>query len=174
MEVNDKELVKKIVLEDNKDAFVFLVEKYKVKIFNFIYRMVSNYEDAQDLSQETFIRAYSYIHRFKPSGEFSHWIFRIALNVCYDFLKRKKKLKKAEEEYLIKNKKIESENELIEIVQEKIEKLPEKYKVVIILKYIEGLTYYEISQILSIPVGVVKIRIYRAKEKLYNELKEIF
>lgn len=166
------EIIEKIISEGNRDAFALIVEKYKVRIFNFIYRMVSNYEDAEDLSQEVFIRVYYSLGSFKKNFKFSHWIFKIALNICYDFLKKKKKIKKAEKKYF-EERKIESENEILDFLAEKIKELPEKYRVVIILKYMQGFSYEEISEILGISRNLVKIRIYRAKEKLYNELKEI-
>lgn len=177
MEINDNLIVKK-VLEGDKEAFGELINKYSEKVYNLILRMINNSEEAKDISQKVFLRAYSYLYSFNPKQKFLTWLLRIAMNLSYDYLKKKKGQSFISfEELDFKTlqsltqdlPKLDIETE--KLIQNEIYNLKEKYEVVILLKYVDGLNYEEISDILNVSVGVVKMRIKRAKSILYKRLK---
>ncbi len=176
------------VLKGDHNAFGEIVEIYKDKVFQICFRMLGNRQEAEDLAQEAFVRAYVNIRSFNITMKFSTWLYRIATNLCIDRLRKKKPdyyldaevagteglnmysqiasdLAKPEEE-------VES-LELQETIQVEIMKLPEKYRSVIVLKYIEELSLKEISEILDLPVGTVKTRIHRGREALRKQLRHL-
>jgi len=171
----------------DQEAFSKLLDKYKGAIYSVIYKMVRNKQDAEDLVQETFIKAFASLSTFNEEYAFSTWLFKIATNNCIDYL-RKKKLKT-----LSIDKPLESKNgELfIELSDEKetpekeiinkekqniiniaIDSLPSIYRNAIILRHKKDKSYEEISNILNIPIGTVKARIFRAREILKVILRE--
>ncbi|MBO1000706.1 MULTISPECIES: RNA polymerase sigma factor SigW [Bacillaceae] len=176
------------VLKGDHNAFGEIVEIYKDKVFQICFRMLGNRQEAEDLAQEAFVRAYVNIRSFNIQMKFSTWLYRIATNLCIDRLRKKKPdyyldaevagteglnmysqiasdIAKPEEE-------VES-LELQETIQVEIMKLPEKYRSVIVLKYIEELSLKEISEILDLPVGTVKTRIHRGREALRKQLRHL-
>lgn len=163
-------------------AFEELISVYQKKIYNLTFRMLGNLNDADDLTQETFIRVFKSISNFKGESTFSTWIYRIATNVCLDEL-RKRKNKKAislDEEIKVDDgeikRQIESDTPLPDEIAEKeelrlfvknaIESLPEEQRLIISLRDIQGLSYDEIAQVLECPSGTVKSRINRARQAL--------
>jgi RNA polymerase sigma-70 factor, ECF subfamily len=178
----------KQVLKGDQNAYGEIVELYKDKIFQLCYRMLGNRHEAEDVAQEAFIRAYINIHGFNQSKKFSSWIYRIATNLCIDRIRKKKPdyFLDAEvpgTEGLTMYSQIASDTdmpedqlarlELQEIVQKEISNLPEKYRAVIVLKYIEELSLNEISEILDLPLGTVKTRMHRGRENLRQRLKNL-
>ncbi|MGE7763445.1 RNA polymerase sigma factor SigW [Peribacillus sp. NPDC097895] len=176
------------VLKGDHNAFGEIVEIYKDKVFQICFRMLGNRQEAEDLAQEAFVRAFVNIRSFNIQMKFSTWLYRIATNLCIDRLRKKKPdyyldadvagtdglnlysqiasdMAKPEEE-------VES-LELQETIQAEIMKLPEKYRSVIVLKYIEELSLKEISEILDLPVGTVKTRIHRGREALRKQLRHL-
>lgn len=176
------------VLKGDHNAFGEIVEIYKDKVFQICFRMLGNRQEAEDLAQEAFVRAYVNIRSFNIQMKFSTWLYRIATNLCIDRLRKKKPdyyldaevagteglnmysqiasdIAKPEEE-------VES-LELQETIQVEIMKLPEKYRSVIVLKYIEELSLKEVSEILDLPVGTVKTRIHRGREALRKQLRHL-
>ncbi|RYM01484.1 RNA polymerase sigma factor SigW [Sporolactobacillus sp. THM7-7] len=187
MELKEKRLIKK-VKKGNHQAFAELVDKYKNGVYILCLRMVGNRQEAEDLSQETFIRAYHHIDQFDINRKFSTWIFRIATNLSIDWLRKKKpdvsldaevpgtdglalKALLASEEALPEELVIQGEME--RFIQQEIELLPEKYRTAVVLKYIQDLSLKEISEIMGIPVGTVKTRIHRGREMLRKNMDSI-
>ena len=182
--------MEKFLLEKAKSgdiaAFEQLVESYQKKIFNIALRMLGNYDDAGDLTQEVLIRIYRSIRSFKEQSSFSTWIYRITTNVCLDEIRKRKNRKVVSLDEEIKlddgdmKRQIESggptpeesaeTEDLKKIVNDAIEKLNEEHRVVIVLRDIQGLTYEEISDVLKLPEGTVKTRINRARQALKNIL----
>lgn len=167
-------------------AFEELTEAYQKKIFNLAYRMVGNYDDAGDMAQEALIRIFRSIGSFKEQSSFSTWVFRITTNVCLDEI-RKRKNKKAfslDEEIHTEDGEMQRQiisddplpdeiaerEELRSIVNKAINSLPEEQKIIITLRDIQSLSYEEIANVLSCPVGTVKSRINRARQALKNIL----
>ncbi|MCY8939338.1 RNA polymerase sigma factor SigW [Peribacillus frigoritolerans] len=176
------------VLKGDHNAFGEIVEIYKDKVFQICFRMLGNRQEAEDLAQEAFVRAYVNIRSFNITMKFSTWLYRIATNLCIDRLRKKKPdyyldAEMAGTEGLNMYSQIASDMakpeeeveslELQETIQVEIMKLPEKYRSVIVLKYIEELSLKEISEILDLPVGTVKTRIHRGREALRKQLRHL-
>ncbi|MFJ7512742.1 RNA polymerase sigma factor SigW [Peribacillus simplex] len=176
------------VLKGDHNAFGEIVEIYKDKVFQICFRMLGNRQEAEDLAQEAFVRAYVNIRSFNIQMKFSTWLYRIATNLCIDRLRKKKPdyyldTEVAGTEGLNMYSQIASDMakpeeeveslELQETIQVEIMKLPEKYRSVIVLKYIEELSLKEISEILDLPVGTVKTRIHRGREALRKQLRHL-
>ncbi|MFJ7995168.1 RNA polymerase sigma factor SigW [Peribacillus frigoritolerans] len=176
------------VLKGDHNAFGEIVEIYKDKVFQICFRMLGNRQEAEDLAQEAFVRAYVNIRSFNITMKFSTWLYRIATNLCIDRLRKKKPdyyldAEVAGTEGLNMYSQIASDMakpeeeveslELQETIQVEIMKLPEKYRSVIVLKYIEELSLKEISEVLDLPVGTVKTRIHRGREALRKQLRHL-
>lgn len=157
------------VLQGNVQAYAHLVNKYKNKVYAIVYRLVRQSHDAQDITQECFLRAFNGLHTFDVERKFSSWLYRIAIHLCYDLQKRQLNHLNAdvvpiaggstpESLYLKK----EFEDELFEV----IDGLSEANRVVMLLRYVDGLSYQEMSEILDVPVNVIQVRLHRAKQKL--------
>jgi RNA polymerase sigma-70 factor (ECF subfamily) len=187
--MNEIELVEKAKSGDTK-AFEELMRRTQDKIYNLGIKFFGNKEDAADLLQETYIKAYESLPNFEGKSSFSTWLYRIATNFALMKL-RKEKMKKVSIEELknlsngLKNS-IDfydwSENpylhykneELKEILNEAINSLPPKYKTIFILHDIEGLSIQEVAKILSLSVPTVKTRIHRSRLYLREKLSEYF
>ena len=185
-EINENQLIKK-AKGGNVEAFEELVKQSQKKVFNIAYKMMDNYDDANELAQEAFIKAYQSIDKFKGDSLFSTWIYRITTNVCLDELRRRKNKKvislneniKYNDEEIQQQIKDESpgpeqifeEKESKKLINQCIESLPVDYKTVIILRDIQGFSYEEIAKILNCPEGTVKSRINRARKALRDIFK---
>ncbi|MGM0846788.1 MAG: RNA polymerase sigma factor SigW [Bacillota bacterium] len=178
----------KQVLKGDQDAFAEVIELYKDKVFQICFRMLGNRHEAEDISQEAFIRAYVNIHTFNQNRKFSTWLYRIATNLCIDRIRKKKpdyyldaEVKGTEgltmySQIAADGQLPEEEVEEMELqaeIQRQILKLPDKYRSVIVLKYIEELSLQEISGILDLPLGTVKTRIHRGREALRKQLRNM-
>ncbi len=172
----DNDVVVRIKAGD-REAFDILVEEYQAQVVNIAYGMLSNREDAFDAAQEVFIRIYKHIGGFRMDSALSTWIFKITKNVCTDFLRKRKDAVSLDVEDENKPKaEIEDRKHAPEtavertetqrLVREAISQMEENYRLVITLFDIEGLSYEEIAAIIGCPVGTVKSRLARAREKL--------
>ncbi|MFS0820927.1 RNA polymerase sigma factor SigW [Bacillus sp. HNG] len=172
----------------DQNAFAEIVEFYKDKVFQICYRMLGNRHEAEDIAQEAFIRAYVNIHSYDLNKKFSTWLYRIATNLSIDRIRKKKPdyyldAELAGSDGLTMYSQIAADAalpedeletmELQELIQSEIMKLPDKYRSVIVLKYIEEFSLKEISEILDLPVGTVKTRIHRGREALRNQLRHV-
>jgi len=189
--MNDQNITEDIVLiretlTGKKEAFGRLVNKYKNSIFNLAYRMSGSYHDAEDISQETFLQVYKKLKEFKIGLKFHTWLYTIALNICRNKLKRESILKvvsldksieieDGEVIWEIPDKSASPEEILIQKEERKrigemVHALPLKYRSVFLLRYTEGLTYEEISQVTGLPLGTVEVRLFRARKILIRSL----
>tara|TARA_B100000029_G_scaffold516831_1_gene635643 strand:+ start:316 stop:945 length:630 start_codon:yes stop_codon:yes gene_type:complete len=176
------------VQRDDIVAFEEIVERYRGRLYNCIYRMVHNTECAEDLLQETFLRVYRKRRNYKAISSLSTWIYTIALNLSRSELRKRKRRKffsldspnyktGSKERFELPDKtsgpgeKLET-NELGRAIQHAIDLLPEKYKTVIILRDIEEMSYEEIGDILGCPTGTIKSRVNRARLKLQEKLRQ--
>jgi RNA polymerase sigma-70 factor (ECF subfamily) len=188
MTTSDETLIQRI-LDGDAYAFEQLVERYQQKVFNIAFRMSGNHEDALDLSQESFLRAYRALHRFKGQSAFSTWLFRIVNNTCIDALRKRKRqplvvmstdssIETEEGEYQIEFPAPEGENpeeqtlnkELREQVQLALSRLSEEHRLALVLRDIEGYSYEEIAELLELNIGTVKSRINRARVAIREEI----
>ncbi|MBN1480354.1 sigma-70 family RNA polymerase sigma factor [candidate division KSB1 bacterium] len=174
-------------LGGEQKAYTDIVERFHEQIYHFIYRMVKDRAQAEDLTQETFIKAFRALASFNSDYAFSTWLYKIAANNCIDYF-RKKKLATTSLDSPIKAKDGElhrdfpdheqgPESELISKeqtnrIQVAIDSLPAKYKEAIILRHRHDQSYEEIAKKLNIPLGTVKVRIFRAREMLKAHMKE--
>ncbi len=164
----DYDLIRKFNDGDDR-AFTLLVSKHKEKVRNLIYLTLNESEPVDDIAQDVFVSIFYNIKDFRYESKFTTWLYRITVNKCRDFL-RKKKVRSIfvsveEEEYGI-SKNYQPDNEIIKLVNEAIQRLPEKLKIPLILRDIDGLSYKEISDQLGLEIGTIKSRIFRARETL--------
>ena len=181
MSKNEKTLIDRTKKGD-KNAFEGLLLLNEKKVYNLVYRMTGNREDAFDIAQEAFMKAYNNLDSFKEESSFSTWVYRIAANVAIDFLRKRDKISttafytvmndgqdEVEIQLVDKNQTPEQAYEVVEfneLLQKAMDKLPADQKTIIILRDISGLSYEEISNIILVNMGTVKSRISRAREKL--------
>ncbi len=184
-QISEKEIIER-VLGGDANAFEELVLRYEGTVYNLALRMVSNREDAADMTQETFIKAYNSLSSFRGDSKFSVWLYRICSNVCLDFLRSKSRRPQTSltsldddddvqldipdhaagpEEQLMKKLSMQS-------VSEGLERLPDKQRQILAMREIGGMSYAEIGAALSLEEGTVKSRIFRARKKLCTFLIE--
>ncbi len=183
----DKQLIDRALGGDSK-AFELLLNKYRNLVFSIMMKMVRNKQEAEDLTQEAFMKAFSSLATFNDEFAFSTWLMKIASNNCIDFLrKRKLKTHSIHEPIQYKDEKIEidlpdhepsPERSLIQrersrMIENAINELPQRYRYVIILRHKEEKSYEEIAEIMNLPLGTVKAQIFRAREILNKKLKGI-
>ena len=177
----------KLSLGGDRRAFAELVEMYKDRIFRLAYRMLGNNQEAEDVVQETFLRVFTNLHRYDESQKFSTWIYRIAANLCIDRLRKRKNLYSLDADMtdnsegsdwyslLPSNEKTPESHMMVSETQEQVRKaidaLPEKYKSVVILRYLHDLSLQEIGEVLDMPVTTVKTRVHRGREYLRKKLE---
>ena len=169
------------VLGGDANAFETLVLEYEKNGYNIALRMTGNSEDAADMTQEAFIKAYNSLQSFRGDSKFSVWLYRIVSNVCLDFLRSKNRrptvslsvedddgedaqLDVADESQspeLLLDRKLTRDS-----VRRGLDSLPPDYRQILLLREIQGLSYDEIAQALSLEVGTVKSRIFRARKRL--------
>ena len=169
------------VQNGDQSAFEKLVLDNQNRVFNLAMRMVNNEEDALDMSQEAFIKAYNSIDSFRGDSRFSVWLYRLTTNVCLDFLRSKtrkahssltfnedeedgKELEIPDERFSPDS--ITERNELREAIARGLNALPADYRAILLLREIESLSYDEIALVLELEEGTVKSRIFRARKKL--------
>jgi RNA polymerase sigma-70 factor (ECF subfamily) len=188
---NDFKLIEAINA-GQKDLFYDIVKKYERPLYNFGLRMCKDPQDAEDVVQDTFLNVYRYLRNFRYETKFKNWLYRIAASTCYKKKRRSKYAPDREislEEFIPRDEKdVPAEipdwasipldrllnEELSTTIKEAIYSLPEKYRVVIVLRDMEGFTTEETSQILEISASNVKVRLHRARLFLREKLKDYF
>lgn len=176
--MSDEEVIRKIQQGD-KQLFDILMERYRRKIQLLAWRMLGNQADGEDLAQEIFLKVYNKIDKFNFLSQFSTWLYRVALNACYDYLRKKRlcitdiALENLDLSVPGPEKHFESQSSL-KMINQAINRLPAKSRAIIILRLYQDLNYQEIGEILKIKPETAKMRYYRARLKLQDELKNIF
>ena len=168
------------VLRGNVNDFEKLVTAYEKNVYNIALRMVGDPEDAADMTQETFIKAYRALSSFRGDSKFSSWLYRIASNVCLDFLRSRSRhpqvsLSTVDEDdratFELPDMRQNPEEQLMkklgmEAVRRGLEQLPEQQRQILVLRELGGLSYAELAQTLGLEEGTVKSRIFRARKRL--------
>jgi RNA polymerase sigma-70 factor (ECF subfamily) len=184
--LEDFKLIDMAVVGDDK-AYAKLLTRYKRPVYHMILKMVRNIDDAEDLTMESFSKAFRSLHRFKKDFTFSTWLFRIATNNTIDFI-RKKKLNT----FSIENTYTDSDGQSVsidiedqnnnpqeeaiksqkeELMQVFVGMLPPKYQKLVRLRYFHELSYEEIAKELEAPLGTVKAQLHRARELMHELIK---
>lgn len=158
----------------NRDAFGELVLMHYQGVINVVYRLSGEMQLAEDMAQETFIRVWTKLHTYRPTGSFRSWIYRIATNAALDVLRRRKEEVDIDTLPLTANG-VGVEHNLIqaqqaEVVRQAVLNLPAASRSVLVLREYEGLSYQEIANSLEIPLGTVMSRLAYAREKLKQAL----
>lgn len=173
--------------QNDQAAYAELMERYRKPVYYTILKMVKNIDDAEDLTIEAFAKAFKGLEKFKKEYSFSTWLFRIATNNCIDFI-RKKKLETmsinapfkddsgSEVALDIKDDNLDPhekaiKSQKIEVMQMIVSRLPPKYERLVRLRYFKEYSYDEIAKEIEIPLGTVKAQLHRAKELLYDMVK---
>lgn len=168
------EAIVELVRSKNPEFYAEIVKRYQAKLLRYVQTMTSHYDQATDVVQETFIKAYQNLNSFKTTKKFSSWIYRIAHNQAINEIKKRKREHSLEqhqwpEEIFQDSTDLQQQiedKEVIKMVQAGLKKLPVKYKQVIALKYLEEKSYEEISDILRLPINTVGTNLSRAKKML--------
>ena len=170
-----------LVLDGNQDVFAMLVERYKDAVQNLAYRMLSNVTEAEDVTQEVFVRAYTQLATYKPAHKFSTWLLSIASHLAIDQLRRRRFLALPLEDVpfleWVADLGAGPEQAALEVeqqdeIQTYLRRLPGKYRAVIVLRYWYDLSYDEISGALNLTPALVKARLHRARELLARYMKD--
>lgn len=182
--LEDYEYVKKAIDGDQK-AYTFLMERYQNSIYHMMFRMIGTKEDADDLTQEAFGKAFNKLSSYAPRYAFSTWLFKIASNNCIDHIRKKRLVLLSIDETIedegsgqsfsnnLKSNSLDPEQNFIQqqrvkLMRSLMGQLSEKYRLMIELRFFEELSYEEIAEELDIPLGTVKAQLFRAKEILYS------
>jgi RNA polymerase sigma-70 factor (ECF subfamily) len=161
-------------------SFGELVRRYQKQVYSLAYRLTNDAEEAMDLSQEVFLKIYQVLERYDDSRPFFPWMYKVASNVCYSLLRKRPQESVPLEkviEFTPLIPKIESQpedyyesREIQQLVQRAIAELPEKYRVPLVLRFLEDLTYQQIAEVMELPVSTIETRLYRGKALLQKRL----
>ena len=182
---HDVILVKRAVEGDQK-AFADLLSRYRDAIYFMLLKMVTNTDDAEDLTIEAFGKAFKNIHQYTPNFAFSTWLFKIATNNCIDFIRKRRggptvSIEKANENQEMVPIHIHSDEpdpeetliiqQKVRLMRDVVQKLKPRYRKLVEMRYFDELSYEEIAEELELPIGTVKAQLFRARELLFNIIK---
>ena len=181
----DYGLIRKALDKGDQKAYAALLSNYRDSLYFMMLKMTKNPHDAEDLTIEAFGKAFKNLEKYAPDNAFSTWLFKIATNNCIDFMRAKKKSARVIDG--IENRTVDAPSKVasmnldpeeqfikmqkIEMMHVVIEKLKPHYKKLIELRYFKEYSYEEITKELNLPLGTVKAQLFRAREFLYNILK---
>ena len=178
---NDDVYYIKKTLDGDSASFGFLVDKYQNMVFTLAIKMLKHREDSEEVSQDAFIKAYKSLSRFNGESKFSTWLYRIAYNACLDRIKKNSKFINTVEINDVTSNEVFQASTVFDslekkersvIIQECMNKLPEDERAIIHLFYFEELSLKEIIEVVSISEGNLKMKLYRARKKLFSIFKK--
>ena len=181
MAINDDDYYIKKTLEGDSNSFSVLVERYQNMVFALALKMLKHREESEEVSQDTFIKVYKSLSKFNGESKFSTWIYRIAYNTCLDRIKKNSKYNNNVEINEITSNEISHTESIFDslenkersiIVKQCMDKLPEDERIIIHLFCFEELNLKEIVEIVSMTEGNVKVKLFRARKKLFSIFKE--
>jgi RNA polymerase sigma-70 factor (ECF subfamily) len=183
----DYKLVKRALENGDQKAYAELMGRYRDSVYYMLLKMVNNKDDAEDLTVEAFGKAFKRLSQYTPNFAFSTWLFRIATNNCIDFIRRKRKNtfsldRPIEDEeggemvVDIRSETLDPEEHIMKkqkvmLLHDLVDKLKPRYRTLIEMRYFQELSYEEIAAELDLPLGTVKAQLFRAREFLFNVLK---
>lgn len=176
----DEDLAR-LAQQGNQEAFAELVKRYEKQIFSLAYRLIGDYDEAADLAQEAFLRIYQMLGRYDPEKKFFSWMYRVAQNACLNAMSRRPAnvipVETAEEYFSETGATDTAEpeqdylnKEIRQNIDRAIDELPDNYRDIIYLRYIEDLSYQQIADALSLPLSTVETRLFRGKKLLQQKL----
>lgn len=149
--------------------FEEVVNMYSEKLFNFVFGMIGNYDDASDVAQETLFLAYKAYQRFRGDCAVYTWLYKIAKNECYKYFNKRKTMP-LHLETEMPDTSTETQTELKLKIQKIVASLPQEYREPIVLKYFNEMSYEEIAETINTPIGTVRSRLARGKEMMQKKL----
>jgi RNA polymerase sigma-70 factor (ECF subfamily) len=168
----------------DQEAFAQLVQRYQRLVFNLVYRMLQQYEEATEITQETFLAAWQGLPSFRGDARFPTWLYRIAYNCSLKQLELRRR-DRALQVSFEENKTLENANDEQRenaeldarehqiLIQEHLSHLPAKYRIVLILRHLQDMTYEEMAEILTMPIGTIKTHLFRARNLLKERLQSL-
>ena len=165
----------------DQEAFAQLVQRYQRLVFNLVYRMLQQYDEATEITQDTFLAAWQGLPSFRGDARFPTWLYRIAYNCSLKQLELRKRdralqvaleaektLENADDEQR-ENAELDARDRQL-LIQEHLSHLPAKYRIVLILRHLQDMTYEEMAEILTMPIGTIKTHLFRARNLLKERL----
>jgi RNA polymerase sigma-70 factor (ECF subfamily) len=190
LEETDINLLKR-ARNGDRDAFAVLMDRYQRKVFGLCYGMVRNHDDAMDMVQETFVKVYKNLERFEGNSSFYTWTYRIASNVCIDFLRKQKRRRALDYDdgigrdenvddpgNLLPSKlginpaRVHARKELLGRIEDAMATLSPIHRQIVVLREVEGLSYQEIADTTEVSIGTVMSRLHHACKNLQNALRD--
>ncbi|GIP42073.1 ECF RNA polymerase sigma factor SigW [Paenibacillus sp. J45TS6] len=161
----------------DRDALITLLRDIEQHVYKTAYYILNNEQDALDAAQEALIRIYTKINSYEEKAQFKTWVQRIVTNICIDKFRRTKPTVSIDEHEMVFEGRQDVEHEVMltyvsQDVQEAISQLPEHHRTVIVLRYLQELSYNEIADCLDLPLNTVKSYLFRARQQLQNLLQE--
>ncbi len=181
----DDQLLVAASKDGDQEAFAQLVQRYQRTVFNLVYRMLQQYEEATEITQETFLAAWQGLPSFRGDARFPTWLYRIAYNCSLKQLELRKRDRALQialeaEKTLEQANDQQRENAELDahdrqmLVQEHLSQLPSKYRIVLVLRHLQDMTYEEMAEILTMPVGTIKTHLFRARNLLKERIQSIY
>ena len=174
-EKEDKEIVARVV-QGGVEDFRLIVDRYQQVIYNLTYKLTGNHEDAKETTQRTFVKVYSNLKLYDPGYKFFSWLYRIGINETLSYLKSKKEHLPVEEGHFTAHENpgiLDDTGERVKTIRKAIKRLKYDYRVLVVLKYYENLSYEEISSVTSVPVKKVRSRLFTARQILKDDLTNL-
>jgi RNA polymerase sigma-70 factor (ECF subfamily) len=183
-EAQTDEALSRRVRAGDTEAFGLLVERHMRRAYAHALGIVGSREDARDLSQEAFVRAYGARHTLDPGRPFYAWLYQILRRLCFNFLRdasvRRRLLHQRAPDWLIVTERVQTDDPAVQVeredarrrVSEAIAQLPPREREVLVLKEFEALKYREIADLLGVPIGTVMSRLYAARRRLADALEK--
>jgi RNA polymerase sigma-70 factor (ECF subfamily) len=167
----------------DQDAFAQLVQQHQRRVFSLVFRMLQQYEEACEVTQETFLAAWQGLPSFRGEARFSTWLYRIAYNCSLKQLEQRKRDRRLQAMINAEQSLAASQQEAVDMgletrvrqvmVQEQLSQLPTKYRVVLILRHLQDMSYEEMAELLKIPIGTIKTHLFRARNLLKERLETL-
>jgi RNA polymerase sigma-70 factor (ECF subfamily) len=180
MAVDEAQLVSASQRGD-QDAFAQLVQRHQRRVFNLAFRMLQQYEEASEVTQEAFLAAWQGLPTFRGEARFSTWLYRIAYNCSLKQLELRKRDRTLQANVEAEQSLAEGEQERVDarlesrarqsLVREQLAQLPAKYRIVLILRHLQDMSYEEMAELLKIPIGTIKTHLFRARNLLKERLE---